>query len=302
MIVVDKTSKSYSEKATLQNISFHIAKGECVGLIGLNGAGKTTLINILLGKIKADSGLIRVLGCDSSSYNRDLMKKIGFVSGTETQLWKDMKIKYSFDNCAAMHNISVHDYKMRLKELCSALEISDILQIKPHQASLGQRMRCELAYALLPFPELLILDEATIGIDVAANDLILQYIDNLRRRNGMTVIYSDHSMNNVERLCDRIIVLHDKTILFDGDIRSFINLYGIFCKLKLKCDILPDLEDLPIEKFFVDNRSLTVEFNRQKISAAEIIRHIRQKCEIQDVKFIESNLENTVKKIYNSEV
>lgn len=298
MIVVDKLSKSYGEKTVLKDVSFHISKGECVGLIGLNGAGKTTLINALLGKLRVDSGLIRIFGHDSSALNRDSLKKIGYVSGVEMQLWRNMKLKYSFDNCAAMHNISKKDYKIRMDELCANLAISGLLQNEPHQLSLGQRMRCELAYALLSRPELLILDEATIGIDVAAKEAVLQCIDSIYRQHSMTVIYSGHYLKEVERICSRIIVLHDKAILFDGDIRKFTGKYGAFCTLKLKCNILPDIEDLPVEKFCIADGSINLEFNRRKIGTAEIIRHIRQKCEIMDVKLIEPNLEDTIKKIY----
>ncbi|MGN0474257.1 MAG: ATP-binding cassette domain-containing protein [Acutalibacteraceae bacterium] len=301
MIVVDKLSKSYGEKNVLENISFHISEGECVGLIGLNGAGKTTLINILLGKLKASSGLVRVLQQDSAALNREALRKIGYVSGTGTQLWKNMRLRYSFESCAAMHNISDRDYKIRLSELCSALQISELLSSEPHRLSMGQRMRCELAYALLPHPKLLILDEATIGIDVAAKNFILQCIDNMRRQNHMTVIYAGHYLKEVEQLCERIIVLDHRAILFDGNLHKFVDEYGSFCTLKLKCDALPDLEDLPVEEFCIADQNIVIEFNKRKIGTAEIIRHIRQKCEIRDIKLIEPNLEDTIKKIYARE-
>ncbi len=301
MIIVDKLSKSYGERKALNDISFHISKGECVGLIGLNGAGKTTLINILLGKTLPDSGLIRVLGQNSKSFSYDALKKIGYTSGTEFQLQRDIKIKYSLDTCAAMYDIPAKCYEARLDELCKNLGIGEFLYNEPQQLSLGQRMKCELALAVLPMPKLLILDEATIGIDTSAKETILQYINDLQTKKGMTIIYSGHYLNEVERLCNRIIMLHNKSILYDGSTRDFTSKYSSYCTMQLKCDTIPDIGDLPVEKYSIERGKTIITFDKGKITTAEIIRHIRQKCNILEIKLIEPNLEDTIKKIYSSE-
>lgn len=298
LITVDRLSKSYEQRKVLNDISFHIPKGECVGLIGLNGAGKTTLINILLGKTLPDSGLVRVFGQNSSSFSRDALKKIGYASSTAFRLQRNMKIQYSLDNCAAMYDIPTNVYKARLTELYEHLGIAESLQSKPQQLSWGQRMKCELALAVLPQPELLILDEATIGIDTSAKETILQYIGTMQSKNQATVIYSGHYLNEVERLCGRIIMLHDKTILYDGSTREFTSKYGSHRTMRLKCDKLPDIEDLPVERYCIEHGEIVITFDKGKITAAEIIRHVRQKCEILEIKLVEPNLEDTIKKIY----
>lgn len=301
MIVVDNLSKSYGQRKVMNDISFHISKGECVGLIGLNGAGKTTLINILLGKILSDRGLVRVLGQNSTSFSRDTLKKIGYASGTEFRLQRNLKIQYSLDNCAAMYDIPADIYKERLTELCENLSIAEFLQSEPQQLSWGQRMKCEFAFAVLPQPELLILDEATIGIDTSAKEAILQYIGTMQAKNQTTIIYSGHYLNEVERLCGRIIMLHDKVILYDGSTREFTSKYGSYRTMRLKCDSLPDIEDLPVERYCIERGETVITFDKGKITAAEIIRHIRQKCGIIEIKLTEPNLEDTIKKIYTKE-
>lgn len=301
MIVVDRLSKSYGQRKALNDISFHIKKGECVGLIGLNGAGKTTIINILLGKSIPDIGLVRIFGQSSTSLSRNALKKIGCASGAEYRLQRDLKIQYSLENCAAMYHIPADVYKARLAELCEKLGIAEFLQSEPQQLSWGQRMKCELALAVLPQPELLILDEATIGIDTSAKETILQYINSMHVKNQTTIIYSGHYLNEVERLCGRIIVLHDKSILYDGSTRTFSSKYGSYRTMRLKCNSLPDIEDLPVEKYCIERGEIIITFDKGKITAAEIIRHVRQKCEILEIKLIEPNLEDTIKKIYSKE-
>lgn len=301
MIVVDNLSKSYGQRKVLNDISFHISKGERVGLIGLNGAGKTTLLNILLGKTLPDSGLVRVFGQNNMSFGRDALKKIGYASGTEFRLQRNLKIQYSLENCAAMYDVPADVYNARLTELCNNLGIDEFLHSEPHQLSWGQRMKCELALAVLPQPELLILDEATIGIDTSAKETILQYIDAMQTKNETTIIYSGHYLNEIERLCGRIIMLYDKAVLYDGSTREFTSKYGSYRTMRLKCDSLPDIEDLPVEKYCIECGETVITFDKSKITAAEIIRHIRQKCGIMEIKLVEPNLEDTIKKIYTKE-
>ena len=204
MIVLKNISKKLQEKAVLYDISFHISPNENVGIIGLNGAGKTTLLNVMAGIIKPDSGFIRVGGVENIIGHKEVLREVTYVSGIKTQLWADIRIKDSFAHCIQMYRLSKEDAWNRFEELDKVFEVQKFLQQLPRDLSLGERMRCELVYALLAKPKVLLLDEAMIGLDVSHKYKIMQYFSRLRKEKQMTIIYTSHNLQDVEKLCDRI--------------------------------------------------------------------------------------------------
>lgn len=300
MIVVKDVNKQLGNKNILNNISFHISKGETVGLIGRNGAGKTTLLKVITGQLKEDSGFVRVNGCKSILHNVDKLKDVAFISGERSQIWNDMKLKYSYDNCAKMYGIS--DYKSRLKKLSELAGIAEDMDKTVNTLSLGKLMRAELVYALITDPKLLIMDEALVGIDVSAKENIMELLLDIKNKTDTTIIYTTHNLMEIEHLCDRVIVLDNGQIIFDGSVLKMMKDYSANYTLHMEiCGQIPDMEDLPVDKIIIDNNKITVEYNKKKISTAVILEHIINKsnCIIGEVHVEEPHLEDIVKMIYS---
>ena len=299
MIVLKDISKKLQDKMVLQDISFHIAPNESVGIIGLNGAGKTTLLNVMAGLLKPDGGFIRVGGKEHVLGNEQVLRDIAYVSGAKSQLWEDIRVKDSFAYCIKMYQIQKVVAQKRLKELEEIFKIQELLDSVPRSLSLGERMRCELVYALLAEPKLLLLDEVMIGLDVSIKYKIMQYFERIRQEKKTTIIYTSHNLVEVEKLCDRILLIDKGQIIFDGSIerimREFSPLYHLEIKIEEK---LPDFEDLPLEKISIEKDMLHVVYDKQKIDTAQILRHIMEKSKIEDVHLFEPDLEGTIKKIY----
>lgn len=302
MIVLKNVSKKLQKKEVLKDISFHISPNENVGIIGLNGAGKTTLLNVMAGLIKPDSGFIRVDGAENVIENEQVLRKMTYVSSAKKQLWEDIRVKDSFDHCIQMYHISRQDAQTRLKELEEVFEMKELLDSVPGSLSLGERMRCELAYALLAEPKILLLDEAMIGLDVAVKYKIMQYFQKLRQEKKMTILYTSHNLVEVERLCDRIILIDHGRIIFDGSVARIMQEFSPLYHVEIKVgEVLPDFEDLPFEKISIEKDRIHIVYDKQKIDTAQILRHILEKSKIQDVRLFEPDLEGTIRKIYERE-
>ena len=297
MIVLKDVNKDFGKKKTLKNITFHIAPGEKVGVIGLNGAGKTTLLNTIAGMIHPSSGFVRVNGMGNLIDNKERLKSLSYISGTKTQLWEDLTVKASYDNLAKMYGIK--DLQSRLENLSEVFEINKYLNTRPKELSLGEKMRCELVYGLLTNPKLLMIDEALLGLDVSVKYKIMKYFERYKEEKQSTIIYTSNNLIEVEKICDRIILIDEGEIIFDGDIGRILKEFAPLYKMEIVLDgKTPDLEDLPIEKYTMDNDRITIAYDKNKVDTAQIIKHIMEKCNVKDVKLYEPNLENVIKKIY----
>ena len=298
MIVVKDVSKRLGEKQVLQNISFHISEFESVGIIGKNGAGKTTLLNMISGLLKPDTGFLRLHLEKETLENFELLRKVSYVSGAKSQLWSDWKLLDSFENCAKMYRIEKRDFRRRLEELTELFEMTECLDKQVKSLSLGQRMRGEMRYALLPQPEILLLDEAMIGLDVSVKYKMMDFLEKLKKEKKTTMVITSHNLTEMERLCDRVILLERGSIIFDGSIEKIKRDFAPAYRLTIEVDgNFPDLEDLPIEKFVINNQTMTVLFDRKKVETAELLKHITGKCNLKDVRITEPNLEDTIRKI-----
>ena len=299
MIVLKNISKKLQEKVVLYDISFHISPNENVGIIGLNGAGKTTLLNVMAGIIKPDSGFIRVGGVENIIGHKEVLREVTYVSGIKTQLWADIRIKDSLAHCIQMYRLSKEDAWNRFEELDKVFEVQKFLQQLPRDLSLGERMRCELVYALLAKPKVLLLDEAMIGLDVSHKYKIMQYFSRLRKEKQMTIIYTSHNLQDVEKLCDRIILINHGRIIFDGSVDRIMKEFSPLYQMEIKIgECLPDLEDMPFERICIDSDKISIIYDKQKIDTAQILKHLLEKCKLQDMHLHEPDLEGTIKKIY----
>lgn len=218
--------KEYEYIHALDDVSFTINDGEMVGYIGPNGAGKSSTIKILSGILTPDTGTCLVNGLIPWKNRIEYVKKIGVVFGQRTQLWWDVPILDSFELLKEIYRIGHAAYRRNLEQLNDMLHLSDLLKTPARQLSLGQRMRCEIAASLLHGPQLLFLDEPTIGLDAVSKLAVRDFILQLNREKKTTVILTTHDMQDIEALTNRIILIGKGTILLDGsfeEIKSGFN-------------------------------------------------------------------------------
>ena len=261
------------------------------------------MLNVIAGTIKPDSGFVRTNGRESLIEDSKSLRDLVYVSGTRSQLWEELTVKASFDNCIKMYQINPQVYKSRLGELENIFETRIFMDRRPGNLSLGERMRCELVYALLAEPQILMLDEVLVGVDVSIKHKIMQFLENYRKEKNTTIIYTSNHLAEVEKLCDRVILIDEGRIIFDGKPKRMISEFSPHYRMEARIlDELPDIEDLPLERYRIDADRITIDYDKQKIETTQIIRYLMEKCKIMDIRLFEPNLEGTVKKIYGGRV
>jgi ABC-2 type transport system ATP-binding protein len=210
------------EIPAVDGISFDLASGEIVGFLGPNGAGKTTTLKMLSGLLHPSAGELTVLGYIPWKRERAFLRQITLVMGQRNQLVWDIPALHSFELNRAIYRIPTEDYRRTLDELTDLLELGPLLYKPVRNLSLGERMKCEIAAALLHRPSVVFLDEPTIGLDVTMQRRIRSFITEYNRRFGATVLLTSHYMADVEALCRRVVVIHHGRLLFDGDLSSLL--------------------------------------------------------------------------------
>ncbi len=215
-----------SEVRAVDGISLDLAPGEIVGFLGPNGAGKTTTLKMMAGLLHPTSGEVRVLGHVPASREKEFLRQITLVMGQRNQLVWDIPAADSFELNRAIFRIPRDDYRRTLDELVALLDLEPLLAKPVRNLSLGERMKCEVAAALLHRPRVVFLDEPTIGLDVTMQRRLRAFIAEYSRRSGATVLLTSHYMADVEALCRRVVVIHHGRILFDGDLSDLVQRFS----------------------------------------------------------------------------
>lgn len=209
-------SREYEEIHALNDVSFCIEDGEAVGYIGPNGAGKSSTIKILSGILTPDSGTCVIDGRVPWKDRRAHVSQIGVVFGQRSQLWWDVPVIDSFELIRDIYAVTEDVYKRNLRDLTDLLNLSELLKTPARSLSLGQRMRCEIAASLLHDPRILFLDEPTIGLDAVSKIAVREFVLDMNKRRGTTVILTTHDMQDVEALAQRVLLIGKGRILLDG--------------------------------------------------------------------------------------
>jgi ABC-2 type transport system ATP-binding protein len=218
--------REYTTVQALQNISFSIPPGEIVGYIGPNGAGKSTTIKVMSGILVPDQGSCSIMGYTPWKDRVQFVKHIGVVFGQRSQLWWDVPVVDSFELLKEIYHIPQTEYRSTLDMLTETLDLGSLLTTPVRQLSLGQRMRCEIAASLLHNPDLLFLDEPTIGLDAVSKIAVRHFIKTINRERGVTVILTTHDMNDIEALADRILLIGKGKLLYDGGLSQLRSRFG----------------------------------------------------------------------------
>ena len=296
--------REYQEVRALDRISFSIAAGELVGYIGPNGAGKSTTVKILSGILVPDSGNVSVIGKIPWRDRVEYVRRIGVVFGQRTQLWWDLPVLESFDLLRDIYSVPENRYRPIRDTLIKKLDLGSFLHVTVRQLSLGQRMRCEIAASLLHEPELLFLDEPTIGLDAVSKIVVREFIAGLNRDRGVTVILTTHDMDDIEALCRRVMVIGDGRILSDGTLgelrASVTRERWLTVDLEESVPITP-VSDPDARLIRQEGRRFCLAFDPQQISAAELIARIVRSWPVHDL-FVENPpIESIIARLYSKQ-
>ena len=299
------TRKKIITKA-VDDVSFTITDGEIVGYIGSNGAGKSTTIKMMTGILTPSEGEILYDGKRPYDHRdrRSLLKDIGVVFGQRTQLWWDLPLRDSFDLYRDIYEIPKDEYEARVQYLSELLGLEPLWMSQVRTMSLGQRMRADLAASLIHRPKVLFLDEPTIGLDVLVKDKIVDAIHAINRDFGTTVILTTHDMKDIQNLCERIIILDEGKILYDGPLSTIKDRFGDIRKLRLLTGDEIDLSALQAAfpgvqeiKKSEDGYS-EIAYNASKVSPEDLLQYLIGKIHFTDIKMEETSLADIVKRIY----
>ena len=287
-------------KRAVDHVSFQIEAGEAVGYVGPNGAGKSTTIKLLTGLLWPTSGEARVKGISSSRRRTEIARHIGVVFGQRTQLWWDLPVMDSFELLRDIYGVPGAEYASRKDELVELLGIGDLLQVPVRQLSLGQRMRVELAGALLHGPPILYLDEPTIGLDAVAKERIRTGLADLNQEKGVTILLASHDLDDIDRLCSRVLVIDTGRIVFDGSLDQIREAYGQ--ERTVVVDLAEDGSAPPRPPGATlvrrEGARYWFRFNRAEHTAAEIINSIATDHRILDIAVEEPDIEYVIRRLY----
>jgi ABC-2 type transport system ATP-binding protein len=291
----------YRDKTAVDGISFKLDAGEIVGYIGVNGAGKSTTIKMLTGVLMPSGGSVKVLGRDPHKQRVDNAKDIGVVFGQRTQLWWDLALIESLNLIAKIYNVHPVKYKLMLDQFTETLELGELLKTPVRNMSLGQKMRSELAAALIHEPKVVYLDEPTIGLDLIVKERIRDFIKAECLSKGMTVILTTHDLGDIEELCKRVIIIDDGRIIYDGPIDTIKKKFGKFREISFDTAEQANGLNMPegAQILSIEERKVQVRFNRTVTTASRVASAVMNQIEVTDFSLSEPDLGGIVKQIYN---
>jgi len=296
-------------KKAVDNISFTINEGEMVGYIGANGAGKSTTIKMLTGILTPTSGEVRIDGIIPYQNRVENAKKIGVVFGQRTQLWWDLPLSESFLILKEIYEIPDAFYEEQMSFFNRILNLDEFIKSPVRTLSLGQRMRADIAASLLHNPKVLYLDEPTIGLDVNAKQRMRDAIKMMNQKYNTTVILTTHDLDDIAELCNRILIIDNGKVIYDGSLHEIKEKYGTTKRIEFEVrDELND-ESLNLAAVFNvhpdeleitrEDKKLSIVFPKLKISVAQMTEEILRRFDVQDISIFDADIERIVARIYD---
>lgn len=292
--------RRYQEVAAVRGVSFDVEPGEMVGFIGPNGAGKTTTLKMLSGLLYPSGGEARVAGHVPWERRPTYLRQISMVMGNKSQMMWDIPPLDTFEVIGEIYHVASADRNRAVEELVELLEMQELLQKPVRNLSLGERMKCELAAAMLHRPAVVFLDEPTLGLDVSMQLRLRRFIAEYNRRHGATVILTSHYMADVVELCRRLIVIHHGTLIYDGDIHGLVERLAPFKLIRLTLDTQrsgPQL-DLPAEVELTERENGKLLLRARRASVPAATAHLLANLPVLDLAVEEPPIEAVIDQVY----
>lgn len=305
-----------SRVEAVRDLSLVVEPGEIIGLVGPNGAGKSTTIKMLTGILMPSSGQVSVAGFNPLHQRREMAAHIGVVFGQRTQLWWDLPLIDSLRLLRHLYRVPEERHRVNLERLRELLDLDEFIDTPVRQLSLGQRMRGDLAAALLHDPELVYLDEPTIGLDVVAKARIREFLLRINAERGMTILITTHDMDDVETLCPRLLIIDHGRKLYDGGLSEIRERFGgerllIAALDPAEVDTLPrdsqgqpELPELPdgVRQARSDGPRVWLSFGKDALPAHELVAWLGARHRLKDVTFQEPEIEDVIRRIYEEDL
>jgi ABC-2 type transport system ATP-binding protein len=286
----------------VSDVDLEIEPGEAVGFLGPNGAGKSTTIKMLTGILVPTAGRLRVCDLDPTRQRRELARRLGVVFGQRSQLWWDLPLRESFDLLGAIHRVPGPEFRARLERCVDVLELGPFLDVAVRQLSLGQRMRGEVTAALLHGPQLLVLDEPTVGLDLVSKERLRTFLQEVNVVDGMTILLTTHDLPDVERLCRRVVVIDHGRVVADDAIDALRARSGgareVVVELTEPTAPLTGLAGVSEVRVEADGLRQRLAFAPSDTTAAALIAAVAARVELRDVTVVEPSIEDLVRTLY----
>lgn len=300
--IFNPLARERSEVRALQDISFSINEGELVGYIGPNGAGKSTTVKVMSGILNPDGGSCSVLGYTPWKEREAYVGNIGVVFGQRSQLWWDVPVRDSFSLLRDIYGLPEGQYRQRLDSLSQALELERLLDTPVRQLSLGQRMRCEVAAALLHRPKILFLDEPTIGLDAVSKLSLRRFLKEENRKNGVTMVLTTHDMDDIEALCSRVMTIGHGKLLYDGVLTQLKRRYAPLHRVKARLEQGAAPQALPqvpgTEPLVLEGDMVTGAFDPERIPASQMVAALSARLPLRDIMIEEQDIDEIIAAMY----
>ena len=313
MIEVERLSKRFVVRSgrmrrerrivdAVREISFRVERGELLGYLGPNGAGKSTTIKMLTGILVPSSGRVRVNGLEPSRQRIELARRIGVMFGQRVQLWWDLPLLDSFELLRHVYRVPAARYRENLATFRELLDLDAFLHVPVRQLSLGQRDRGELTASMLHDPDVLFLDEPTIGLDVLAKARVREFLTRVNRERGVTVMLTTHDLADIERLAQRLLIIDHGRLIFDGSVDALLERHGDERTLVVDLEEPgPPLEVEGARVVRVDGPRQWLRFRRDEVTAARLTAEVAAKAPLVDLTIEEPDIEEIVRRIYAGE-
>ncbi|MFN2371583.1 MAG: ATP-binding cassette domain-containing protein [Candidatus Krumholzibacteriia bacterium] len=305
--LVDLVRPRWSTLRAVADVNFDIAPGEMVGYIGANGAGKSTTIKMLTGILTPTGGEVTVGGLVPWRQRRQYTRHIGAVFGQRTQLWWDLAVVESFRLLKKIYEVPDAVYAEQMDVFDKLLGTGEFLHQPVRKLSLGQRMRCDLAAALLHRPRVLFLDEPTIGLDVVAKENVRRFLREIRDLQGVTVILTTHDLGDIEQLCRRVMIIDKGRVHFDGELEELRRRtgHGVRMTVDLRESVTSArlaavTAGMPVQWQEGEGQRHVAEFRRSEVAGADVIKRLVNDCPVRDLELAEPDIDEIVRDIYRA--